>query len=324
MKCYSHIVNRRFGKLVVTSILDKVNKYNRPICNCLCDCGNIVEIDVNSLLSGNSTSCSCSRRFNLHGMVFDRLTVINLTSTRSKSGDALWNCLCICGKYINVTANHLKTNHTKSCGCKKIESNKIHGLYNTKEYRVLAGIKQRCINKKNIAYYNYGGRGIKVCDRWLESFENFYTDMGPRPSDKHTIDRIDNNGNYEPGNCKWSTMEEQVNNRNITNTTIFNGNLVTVGNLAREIKFNYKLLSKRLIASWDIEKIIRTLPVKAKLLIIFSGKFSYYDYNKLTSADNPSLKIYIESQFNKHSIIFKRYMFFRFIDDNSVAIAYWV
>lgn len=89
-----------------------------------------------------------------------------------------------------------------------------HGMFRTPEYKAWAAMIQRCSNPKDNRYYTHGGRGIKVCDEWLNSFENFYEDMGDRPSDKHSLDRIDNDGNYEPTNCKWSTQSEQNFNKN--------------------------------------------------------------------------------------------------------------
>lgn len=91
-----------------------------------------------------------------------------------------------------------------------------HGMFGTPEYKAWSAMIQRCSNPKDSRYYSHGGRGIKVCDEWRASFENFYKDMGDRPSDKHSLDRIDNDGNYEPTNCKWSTQSEQNFNKRIS------------------------------------------------------------------------------------------------------------
>jgi len=130
-------------------------------------------------------------------------------------------CLCECGKNTNVTYSHLLRGNTKSCGCLHIErikeANTIHGesVPITKEYEAHSGMMQRCYNSKKKQYKNYGGRGIMVCKRW-HNYNNFLTDMGRAPSKYHSIDRINNDGNYTPKNCRWATQSEQ--NRNKSNT----------------------------------------------------------------------------------------------------------
>lgn len=156
----------------------------------------------------------------LTGKQFNKLIVIKKDESGSFNRVA-WVCKCDCGNITSIIGKDIKSGHSKSCGCNKIKaainagkSNITHGMTKTPEYNVWIHIIQRCYNTNNSNYHNYGGRGIIVCDRWKNSFEIFYKDMGPRLSDKHSLDRINNNGNYEPSNCRWTTMTEQNRNRN--------------------------------------------------------------------------------------------------------------
>lgn len=148
-----------------------------------------------------------------------RLTILSRTHEDGKKISGYWDCVCECGVEKKVRQDHLRTKKTRSCGCLAREEAskkfKTHGMSKTKTYKCWVGLKYRCDSPNATGYEKYGGRGIGYCDRWKD-FENFYEDMGPRPSDKHSIDRIDNDGDYCPENCKWATLNQQSINKRST------------------------------------------------------------------------------------------------------------
>lgn len=158
---------------------------------------------------------------NLVNQKFGRLKVMS-KSGKNKHGKTLWLCHCECGNTTNVSTSDLRNSHTKSCGCLnavriKSGNNYRHGKINSPEYGPWTAMRARCHNPNSKAYLNYGGRGIEVCNRW-DTFSNFLEDMGPRPTMKHTIERRDVNGNYEPSNCYWLEKIKQARNTRVTNS----------------------------------------------------------------------------------------------------------
>lgn len=147
----------------------------------------------------------------LTGMKFGRLTVVERVQSK---GNTKWKCACECNNETFVYSDHLKRGKVVSCGCKRNERKVEVRKQEIPEYNSWRAMLDRCNNSNNDKYNHYGGRGITVCEEW-RSFDRFYLDMGKKPSKTYTIDRIDTEGNYEPSNCKWSTVNEQVRNRRI-------------------------------------------------------------------------------------------------------------
>ena len=157
------------------------------------------------------------------GVKYNKLTAIKELGT-NKSRHKMYLFKCECGNDKVATAINVRANRVKSCGC----LSKKHGKCGTEIYSVWTGMKSRCYYEKNENYINYGARGIKVCERWKSSFINFYEDMGDKPSAKHQLDRIDNDGDYDPFNCRWVTPSENcLNRRNKENKTGFKNIKVT-------------------------------------------------------------------------------------------------
>lgn len=157
------------------------------------------------------------------GVKYNKLKAIKEIGV-DKSRRKLYLFKCDCGHEKVAAAIDVRANRVKSCGC----LSKKHRKCGTNIYSVWAGMKSRCYYEKNENYINYGARGIKVCDRWKNSFENFYKDMGDKPSPKHQLDRINNDGDYEPSNCRWVTPSENcLNRRNKENKTGFKNIKVT-------------------------------------------------------------------------------------------------
>ncbi len=159
------------------------------------------------------------RALDLSGQRFTRLLVV--AKADPIGGRTAWHCVCDCGAPVTTLTDRLTRGQTKSCGCWSADKartrcstlNLRHGMKGTPEYDAWSNMLDRCRRVASAAFWFYGGRGITVCQAWRDSFEAFYDHIGPRPSSKHSLDRIDNDGNYEPGNVRWATMTQQNSNK---------------------------------------------------------------------------------------------------------------
>lgn len=267
----TNIIGKRFSSLVAVSKNSDGNKYQ-----CLCDCGKTTYVFRANLVSSHTKSCGCANKGreiqDKTGKRFGKLTVISMSPER-KQNRVTWECLCDCGNKTLATSNGLQSMRTKSCGCTRSQliseaktkhghSSRVRGKsVATTEYMIWAGIKTRCLNKKSRPYKDYGARGITICDGWKNSFEQFISDMGLRPSKSHSIERLDNNGPYDPENCIWATSTKQANNKRNNHMLECYGKTQSVSDWARETGILATTLIMRIRAGWSSEKAIST-PVK--------------------------------------------------------------
>lgn len=203
-------------------------------------------------------------RINLTGQKFGKLKVLKYVN-RNKYGDSIWLCLCDCGQQKTISNSDLKTGNTKSCGCFRVKHG--HSINNdlSQTYIAWAHMKQRCNNKKDPTYLNYGNRGITVCKRWF-IFENFLKDMGEPPTKNHSLDRVNNNGNYCKNNCRWATKKQQQGNMRSNHMIVFSGQTKCIAEWARKTGIGQKCLWHRLVTlKWSVKKALTT-PVKRRKL----------------------------------------------------------
>jgi len=184
----------------------------------------------------------------LSGIRQGSLLVIRRMGSR-EDGQSLWECRCDCGKTCVKSSGNLRQG-TKSCGaaCGVSRSNRArsrHGLSRSKENRAWMAAKQRCHNPKHPQFSNYGARGISMCDEWRQSFDAFIEYIGRAPSPKHTLDRIDNDGDYEPGNVRWATPSTQINNRRVTCVVDLDGRKLSMKDACEEFGLPYTTVSAR-------------------------------------------------------------------------------
>lgn len=198
----------------------------------------------------------------ISGMKFNKLHVLyRIEDHYYPNGrhDVQYRCVCECGKELDVIGIHIRSGHTKSCGCFRKEktsaSRKTHGGTNTRLYTIWKNMKSRCIYKMHDDYDLYGGRGITVCDEWMRDFSEFEQwSLNNGYSDNLSLDRIDVNGNYDPSNCRWVTQKTQCNNTRRNINIEFNGVTHTMKEWSEILGINYGTLQSRIARGWSYEK----------------------------------------------------------------------
>lgn len=213
--------------------------------------------DVNDIKRGN-------RFKDITGLVVGRLTAVSFAGMKPR---AMWLCRCECGNECEIATKYLTSARTVSCGCVRSEKSgsrlRTHGKTLTPEHKTWKSIRQRCNNENDKAFDNYGGRGIKMCERWKNSFEAFLEDMGTKPSRNHSIERLNNDGDYDPSNCVWAT--KKVQNRNTRRTTYVNYRAHThkLCELCASLGVSDAVVRWRISRGWTVEQAIET-PIRKK------------------------------------------------------------
>jgi hypothetical protein len=202
------------------------------------------------------------------GQKFGRLTVTGIAFKRK--GFTYYLVQCECGKQTRCRKDSLYEGKQVSCGCylreavsARMRTHGLAGANRTPEYDCWAHMIRRCYTPSTKHFENYGGRGITVCDRWRFSFENFLADLGPRPSAAHSLDRENNDGNYEPGNCRWATAKEQGNNTRRNLYLTFQGQTLTATQWAERLGLGRGVINGRIARGWSAEKTLTT-PLDAR------------------------------------------------------------
>jgi hypothetical protein len=251
MPAIADLTGQRFGMLV--ALRRGEARLSHTYWWCRCDCGREKEVALSSLKSGDSQSCGCSTApEDLTGQRFGRLLVIGPAPSRPRYPK--WQCKCSCGRTAVVGGQNLRNGSNVSCGCFR----RPHGHASkggdaiSPTYHSWTHMVARCTDSGSDHFAHYGGRGITVCDRW-RSFENFLADMGERPPGT-SIDRHPNNdGNYEPGNCRWATPREQMNNTRLTRRLTFRGETASVSEWARRTGLSHSGIRNRLARGAAVE-----------------------------------------------------------------------
>lgn len=198
-------------------------------------------------------------KIDITGQRFGRLVAIMPVKT-TKQG-VYWRCQCDCGATVEVVAKKLRYGSTVSCSCWRKTRRLKHGMTKTPEHVAWTSMLERCRNPRGIMWHRYGARGIRVCERW-QSFENFYEDMGPRPGPGYSLDRIDNDGHYEPGNVRWATKLQQDSNKSTNVVYTYKGVRGTIKQIRDQLNIDLPLstLASRQYARWPVDDLFGAPP----------------------------------------------------------------
>lgn len=270
---FTDLTGQKFGKLTVIKRVENKNCHTNWLCSC--ECGKYTEVLAINLKRGLTKSCGCfhnkefgkSRFIDLTDQRFGKLIALKRTENRGK--ETFWLCQCDCGNTKEINASRLRSGKTKSCGCYKNECkrktinqtafNKTHGMSNTRLYRIYNKMKLRCYSKTNDAYKNYGGRGITICKEWLDDFMNFYNwAMENGYEDNLSIDRIDNDKDYSPDNCRWVNAKTQANNTRSTVFITYNGETKPASEWSKITGIRQNTITMRKRNGWSDEQCIIT------------------------------------------------------------------
>lgn len=268
MPDFIDLTGQKFGRLtVIGRATDKIGPkgYHETYWNCKCDCGNVCTRSSRGLRNGKSLSCGCIRsektQTRLLGKRFGHLTVTAFDHQTSGTAHAVyWKCHCDCGNDTVVDGHSLTNGHTTTCGKCKAWLNERDLYWKDRLYTVYASMVARCTNPKHRSYKNYGGRGISICDRWIDNYPAFkdwayssgYDETAPRG--ECTLDRIDNNGNYCPENCRWVDMKTQSRNKRNTRSATLNGDTKCIMAWCDDLNLPVGAVNDRLYNGWDSNK----------------------------------------------------------------------
>lgn len=240
---------------------------------CRCSCGTVKPVDAFAMWYGKSVSCGCINKHSVKtGDVFGYWTAIEEVSGENPRR---FLCKCVCGTIKGILISDLIAGSSKSCGCLRgsliSEKRTRHGLTESREYNSWCGMKNRCYNTKSKKYPIYGARGITMCHRWFNSFDEFYEDMGQKPSISHSIDRVDNNGNYDCGkcddchsrgvfncNCRWATAKQQGRNTRSNRYFDYNGKRLMLVELSEISGFSVSLIRLRINSGMTLDEALTT------------------------------------------------------------------